>query len=202
MCRSTNLALLVLALGALSGCQSHPLTDYRPLNQAGVWSSNIEELKKLNTSDAEVGEIVNLKQVGLSDDTCVALVKAAHNHHHAFASSASVRSLSGASFSDEEILQIARADQLDVISGDAVTLRLIGLSDATVQMLLQRKLQGTPTLSSGEIADLKNTGLTESQIVQRIKDGMTDAQAEAEVTARKKASNQTGFVRIHGRRPR
>ena len=49
---------------------------------------------------------------------------------------------------------------------------------------------------------LKNTGLTEQQILQRINQGMTDEQAEKEIAARKRASNQTGFVRIHGRKPR
>jgi len=32
--------------------------------------------------------------------------------------------------------------------------------------------------------------------------GMTDAQAEKEIVARENARNQTGFVRVHGRRPR
>ncbi len=31
----------------VSGCQQHPLTDYRPLDQAGMWSSSVEQLKTL-----------------------------------------------------------------------------------------------------------------------------------------------------------
>ena len=73
-----------------------------------------------------------------------------------------------------------------------------------MQTLLQRHLQGQPTLSSGEIARLKNTGLTESQILERINQGMSDEQAEKEVVARETARNHygTGFVHIRGRRPR
>ena len=41
----------VFVLFRMSGCNQHPLTDYRPLDQAGMWSSNVEQLKKLNTSD-------------------------------------------------------------------------------------------------------------------------------------------------------
>ena len=37
------------------GCHAHPLTDYRPLDQAGMWSSDIEQLKTLNADDQEVG---------------------------------------------------------------------------------------------------------------------------------------------------
>ena len=95
-------------------------------------------------------------------------------------------------------------DKLDTISGDAVTLRLIGLSDSTVQNLLQRHLLDQPTLSSGEIARLKNTGLTEAQVMERINQGMTDEQAEKEVLARTTARNHygTGFTHIRGRKPR
>src|SRR5215813_9915366 len=102
----------ILCAGALAlvllGCKSHPLTDYRPLDQAGMWSSAIEDLKKLNVSDQEVGEIVRVKQGGLTDDFCVQLVNEAHLHKHFFTSATSVRNLSGAGFSEAEVLEIAK----------------------------------------------------------------------------------------------
>ena len=39
-----------------------------------MWSSGLEELKKLNVSDAEVAQLVAMKNAGVSDDMCVALV--------------------------------------------------------------------------------------------------------------------------------
>jgi len=81
-------------------------------------------------------------------------------------------------------------------------LKLVGLSDTTVQAVLHRRMQGLRTLNSAQIGHLKNTGLTEKQILERVQAGMTDAQAEKEIIARKNAQNQTGFVRVHGRRPR
>jgi hypothetical protein len=197
-----------LLLGACvlfaGGCQQHPLTDYRPLDQAGMWSSGLEQLKTLNTSDSEVAQLVKAKQAKLSDDTCVALVAAAHEKKHPFVSGDATANLANAGYPDAEILEIARADQLDSISGDAVTLRLIGLSDSFVQIVLKRHLQGHRTLSSPEIARLKNTGLTERQILERINSGMTDAQADKEIAAREAARNHsgTGFTRVRGRRPR
>jgi hypothetical protein len=186
----------------LAGCKSHPLTDFRPLDQAGMWSDAIENLKKLNVSDAEVAQVVKLKQAGLQDETCVELVNEAHLHKHFFNSAESVRNLIGAGFSEPEVLEIAKVDKLDSISGDAVMIKLTGLSDATVQLILRRELKGQRTLSSDEIAKLKNTGLTEKQIVERIESGMTDEQAEKEVQARDRALTRSGFVRIHGRVPR
>src|SRR5246127_869055 len=192
------LGVCVLFVG---GCKQHVLTDYRPLDQAGMWSSGLEQLKALNTSDSEVAQLVKVKQAQLSDDACVALVAAAHERKHPFTSGDSTVNLVGAGYSEAQILEIARADQLDAISGDAVTLRLIGLSDSTVQTLLHRHMQGIATLSNEEIARLKNTGLTEKQILERILNGMTDAQAEVEIAQRNRQRNKTGFVRVRGRSP-
>lgn len=196
----------ILVLGACAffagGCQKHILTDYRPLDRAGMGSSDLEQLKALNASDEEVAQLLKLKQAGVTDDTCVALVSTAHAHQHLFTSAESAANLERAKFTDLEILEIARADQLDTISTEAVMLRLVGLSGATVQTLLHRRMQGLPTLSSAEIGRLKNVGLTEKQILERINQGMTDQQAEKEATARERARNHsnTGFVRVHGRR--
>lgn len=197
-----------LLLGAcvllMSGCNRHPLTDYRPLDQAGMWSSDIEQLKGLNTSDQEVAQIVKLKHAGISDDTCVELVSNAHVRKVLFTSADSAANLAGAGFTEPQILEIARAGQLDSISFDAVTLKLIGLSDSTVQFVLHKHLTGQPVMASAEISELKNTGLTEHQILERINSGMTDEQAKREILARERARNHanTSFVRVRGRRPR
>ena len=202
MRKPSLLAVLSLLPVIAIGCNNHPFTDYRPLDKAGMWSSGIEELRKLNTSDAEIAQILILKHVGVSDDMCVALVTTAHAHHHPFASAESAKSLNGAGFTDDQILAFARNDQLDTLSPDAVMLRLIGLSDSTVQKLLQRRMQGLPTLSSAEIGRLKNTGLSEKEIMARVENGMTDAQADAEASSREKfrAHNGTGFMHVRGRR--
>jgi hypothetical protein len=157
--------MLLLLPAFLAGCKSHPLTDYRPLDHAGMWSSSMQDLKKLNVNDAEVAQLVSLKNAGVSDDMCISLVQAARAHQHPFASAASAASLNRAGFSEEQILVIARNDQLDSLSGDAVMLRLIGLADPTVQLILQRRMKGLTTMSSAEIGRLKNTGLSEREIV-------------------------------------
>jgi hypothetical protein len=192
----------VFVLLRTSGCEKHPLTDYRPLDRAGVWSSNVEQLKTLNTSDAEIAQLVKVKQGGISDDTCVALISDAHQHKHLFTSADAAVNLSHAGYPESVILEIANIDQLDTVSGDAVLLRLVGLSDHAVDMILHRRLRGQPTMGSAEIGRLKNTGLTEKQIMERINEGMTDAQADKEATVREAVRNHsgTGFVRLHGRR--
>jgi hypothetical protein len=198
-----KLALLGLVfLLRTSGCDQHPLTDYRPLDQAGMWSSSSEQLKKLNTSDNEVAQLVRLKQAGFTDDGCVTLVADAHQHQHPFASADSAINLVKAGYAEPLILEIAKTDQLDIISGDAVMLKLVGLSDSAVDLIVHRRLKGQRTLSSAEIGRLKNTGITEKQILERINSGMTDAQADREATVREVTRNHsgTGFQRVRGQR--
>ena len=198
------ITLGVLVLFRVSGCNQHPLTDYRPLDQAGMWSSNVEQLKTLNTSDMEVAQLVKLKHAGIGDDACVTLITGAHQRQHPFTSADSAVNLVRAGYTESVILEIAKTDQLETIGGDAVMLRLVGLSDSAVDLILHRRLKGQPTMSSAEIGRLKNTGLTEKQILERINQGMTDAQADKEASLREATRNHanTGFVRTHGRRSR
>ncbi len=186
------------------GFHNHPVMDYRPLDQAGVNSGTIERFKTLNISDSELQQIVRLKGAGVSDDTCVTLISTAHDHKRGFSSADSVANLLNARYTESDVITYAQADKLDSISGDAVMLRLIGLSDPTVTAILQRDLQGLPTISSAAIGRLKNTGLTEKQIVELIAQGITEQQAEAEANSREAARNHahTDFVRARGRKPR
>jgi hypothetical protein len=191
-----------VCLLALAGCQSRPKTDYTALDQSGMWSSSLDELKQLKASDTEVIQLTKLKQVGASDQLCLSLLKSARDHHHEFTTADAAIDLSRAGFSDAEILEIAKSDQIDIISGDAVTLKLIGLSDSTVQTILHRRMQGLPTLTSAQIGRLKNTGMSEKQILDVIAQGYPKDKAEAFITQREavRDHSNTGFVRVRGRR--
>jgi hypothetical protein len=186
----------------LYGCNQHLFTDYRPLDQSGMWSSNVEQLKKLNTSDTEVEQLTKMKQAGVSDDACVQVIADAHSHQHPFASADSAVNLMHAGYNESVIREMTKVDQLDNLSGDAVMLRLVGLSDPMVDAILHKRMKGQRTLSSAEIGRLKNTGLTEAQIMERINRGMTDAEADREATVREATRNHanTGFQRVRGRR--
>ena len=186
----------------LSGCQRHPQTDYTPLDQSGMWASNLDQLKKLKVSDKEVSQLTKLKQAGASDDLCLALLKAAHDQQHEFSSADPAIELSRAGYSDEQIVAMSQSDQIDILSGEAVTLKLIGLSNPTLQAIMERRIQGLPTLTSAQIGRLKNTGLSEKQIVELINEGLSPEQAEAQISRREAVRNHsnTGFVRVQGRR--
>jgi hypothetical protein len=198
-------SFILIALGlALAGCKANPKIDYTALDESGMWSTNLAQVKKMNVSPAEVGELTKLKRAGASDDLCLYLLKTARGHNHEFTSGDSVISLSGAGYSDQQIMEMALADKIDALSSDAVMLKLIGLSNSTVQIVIQRREQGLPTLTSAQIGRLKNVGESEKKILELIYQGMSDQQAEAYVTRLEAARNHshTEFVRNRGRRAR
>jgi hypothetical protein len=204
MRRPASIAMVGVLLGGLllAGCEKHPTTNYLPLENSGLSSSTVEQLKKLNVTAVEIPQIITIKGLGLSDDACLTMVKDARSHGHVFSSGDSASNLVSAGYSEQDILSMAQSDQIDSISTEAITLKLIGLSAATVQTLVSRHLQRQPTLSSEEIGRLKNTGLSERQILEYINAGMTDDQAEKEVAARvaKRNHANTDFVRTRASR--
>lgn len=199
-----SLLLLGVCFVFSGGCQKQPQMDYSALDQSGMWTSNIDELKKQNVSPGEVSQLAKLKQAGASDDLCMALFKAARNHHHDFSNGASAVNLSRAGYSDSQILEMAQSDQIDILSGDAVMLKLIGLSNPTVQAIMSRRMQGRPTLTSEQIGRLKNTALSEKQILDIVNQGLSSDEAEALIAKREAVRNHshTDFVRVRGRKPR
>src|SRR5271170_8128343 len=174
MRRSAHILVVCILLGVLlaAGCEKHPTINYIPLEHSGLATGTVEQLKKLDVTDFEIAQIVKVKGLGLSDEACLALVKEARAHQHAFSSGDAASNLIGAGYTEQDVLNMAHVDQLDSIATEAITLKLIGLSAATVQTLVSRHLQGQPTLSSEEIGRLKNTGLSERQILEYINAGM------------------------------
>lgn len=197
-----TLSLLAVSALWLSGCQKHAQTDYTALDQSGMWSSSLDEVKALKPSDMEITQLTKLKHAGASDDLCMALLKAARAHHHEFSDGDAAMDLSRAGYSDAQILEMAQSDQIEILSGEAVTLKLIGLSNPTVQEIIHRRIQGLPTLTSEQIGRLKNTAMSEKQILGVVDEGLSDPQAETLIAQREASRNHshTDFVRVHGRK--
>jgi hypothetical protein len=196
--------LLGIAALLACGCDRRTKPERPTLESTGMYASSINLLKKDNLKDPEIEQLIRLKQAGATDQLCVDLVNAAHDHHHDFSSAESAIQLSRAGYVDAQILEMAQSDRIDILSGEAVTLKLIGLTPSTVQAIIHRRVEGLPTLTSEQIGRLKNTAMSEKQILALVEEGLTDEQAEAEITKREAIRNHsnTGFVRVRGRKPR
>lgn len=188
----------------LSGCEKKPQRDYSALDQSGMFATTIDQLKASKVTEMEVAQLAKLKQAGASDELCLSLFKTARDHGHDFSGGESAVNLSRAGYSDVQIMAIAQTDQIDVLSGDAITLKLIGLSNATVQEIMQRRIQGLPTMTSEQIGRLKNAAQTEKQILAMVDEGLSGDEADRKIAHLELSRNHahTDFVRNQGRRRR
>ena len=196
--------LLVVALAGLSvsGCKRLHPTDTTPLDQAGMWFRSIEELRGLDITDAEVAELVKARGAGVSDTACIELVRIARARKQPFAAGDAGAKLRRVGVDEATILELAKLDQLGSWVGEAQALRLTGLSEQTLLAVARRRAAGQAVLSGPSIAQLKNAGLSEAEILNLIERGTTDAQAQAMLAARQRATESSGFVRYHRRRRR
>ncbi len=183
----------------LAGCEKKPQRDYRPLD--AMYSSTVDQLKKMKVTELEVIQLGKLKQAGATDELCLSLYRIAHQHGHDFSSGEAAIELSQAGYSDAQIQEMAESDQIDVLSGDAITLKLIGLSNPTVQEIIHRRVQGLPTMTSQQIGRVKNTGMSERQILDLVDSGLTGDDADKKIIQLEASRNHshTDFVRNQGR---
>jgi|SRR5450755_1140167 hypothetical protein len=195
-----SLLLPGVCLVLLCGCEKKPQLSYAPLD--AMTSTSIDELKKQKVTEMEIVQLSKLKAAGAADDFCLTLFNIARQHHHDFSSGDSAVDLSRAGYSDAQILEMAKSNQIDLLSGEAITLKLIGISNPTIQEIIHRRIEGLPTLTSEQIGRLKNTALTEKQILEIIDKGMSNEDAEKLIAQREAARNHshTEFVRNSGRR--
>jgi hypothetical protein len=194
------LILVVAAAVALGGCSHLHRTDMTPLDKAGMWFNNVQQLQQLGVNDAEVQQLVAARQGGLSDQTCIALVRIAHSQHRHFDHASAIAGLVKAGFQEKTVIELAQLDQVRVWSGEAEAMKLAGLSDAVILAVARRRAAQQTVLSGAKVAELQNAGLDETQLLAEIGRGITDAQANAIITERMNAAGGHYFVHQVGRR--
>lgn len=187
--------LLSLTAGLSLGCNQLHKTDLTPLDRAGVWFQNVEQLRTLNVTDAEVQELIAARQAGVSDPACLELIRIAHGRNQPFVEGHAASSLVGAGMQEASVLELSRLNQLSLRAGEAQAMRLARLSDQVILSIAQRRAAGMPSLSGPTAAALQNAGFTEDQIVAEIKRGTTDGDANATLARRHAAVAARGFVR-------
>lgn len=164
-----------------------------------MWFSNVQELRGYNLTQAEVSELVEARQAGLSDENCMELVRLARERHQSFSDGDAIASLLDGGLSSQTIMELARLNQLGPWSGEALALHLAKLSDAIVLEVAGRRAAGQPVLSGEKLAELRDAGYNEAQLINLIEGGTTDEQADRIIEAHNRASGR-GFVRQRRRR--
>lgn len=196
---ATTVALLSFLV---LGCKHATSLDTHPLDQAGMWFASVQELKGLNVTQPEIEQLVRARDAGLSDAGCVELVKLARSRQEQFSDGDVIASLRNGGAAESTVLELARINQLSTWGGEALAVRLAGMSDNVVLALARKRAAGEVTMTGASLSRLKATGLTEAQLLELIGRGTTDAQAQQIVVARQKAATPTGFVRRQSHRRR
>jgi hypothetical protein len=191
--------LALAAFVALGGCKQKQQTDMAPLDQAGMWFSNVQELRGFNLTQEEVAGLVEARQAGFSDEYCVELVRLARQKHESFTDGDAIASLLQAGVGSQTIMTLAHMNQLGPWAGEALVMHLAKLSDAIVLQVAQRRVAGLPVLSGEKLAQLHDVGYNEAQLSELIARGTTDAEADRVIDAHNRASGR-GFVHQHRRR--
>jgi hypothetical protein len=195
------LGLLLICLLSFSACKPAQQTNTESLDQAGMWTNSVAELRTLKVSNAEIGELTKAHEAGITDPSCVALIKLARSRQKPFADGEAIADLLSAGSSEQTVLELARLNQLGLWAGEARALRLAGFSDKVLLAIAQRRSQGLPVLSGEKLGELKNAGASETTILDFVQKGITDQQASEYIAQRERAAGGHGFV-YQGRRRR
>jgi hypothetical protein len=185
----------LLLIVALAGCRKAQKPEEDPLYQAGMWSDTIQQLRGLQVSDSEVMEIVKAHEAGFSDEDCVAMVKLSRSRNKMFADGDAIAGLLHVGVSEPNVMALAKLNQLGVWAVDLEGIRLAGYSDKVVMAVAQRRAAGQATVSGTSLVELKNTGISEPQVLAQIDRGLSDEQAGQIIAEHQHAEMPHGFVR-------
>jgi hypothetical protein len=187
--------LLLTLLLPLAACSKRAeQTNTQPLDEAGMWSNSVSELRTLKVSNAEIGELTKARQGGLTDPTCIELIKLARSHQKQFSDGQPIADLLAAGSTEQTVLELARLDQLGLWAGQAQALRLAGLPDNVILAVAQRRSQGLSVLSGEKLAGLKNSGASDAVILDFVQKGITEQHASEYIAQREHTSGGRGWV--------
>jgi hypothetical protein len=193
-----RLALFCLGAGlslVAAGCKHFQPLDTKPLDAAGVGYASIKKLEALQITSEEIPEISKMRSAGFSDDSCVSIVGIYHQSGKPFAAGEAVAGLVKAGMRENDILELARMDQLGISAGEFQVMRLAGLSDAIILETAKHEAAGTPSLSGLSLGKLKNAGLREATLLELVQRGTPDSATDQILAMRRHRATDKEILR-------
>jgi hypothetical protein len=187
-------------LCVLAGCGKVRQTNMSQLDAAGMHAESIEQLHQYQVNADEVQQVLTMGRAGMSEQGCVELVGMARSRHRFFAEGDAVANLLGAGMKENSIIELVRLDQVNPFAGEAAAMRLAGLSEDVILDVARRRAKGETVLAGARLAELKDAGYSNAQLMAMLNRGMTDQQAADAVARHDYAVGGHSFVRQHGRR--
>jgi hypothetical protein len=103
-----------------------------------------------------------------------------------------------AGMKESSIITMVRLDQMAEFSGEARAMRLAGISDEVVLNISRRRSKGETVVSGSRLAQLRNVGFSNADLVAALDRGITDKQAQEAIARHTNGGHS--FVRQTGRR--
>jgi hypothetical protein len=198
--RARYVFAVVASLFLLGGCSKAHRTNLIPLDSAGMHGDTIEQLHKYQVTDDEVRQILIVGRAGMTEQGCVELVGIARARNRAFAQGDAIAGLLSAGVNEKSVIEIVRLDEVTLFAGEAAAMRLAGLSDEVVMNVARRRARGQSVIAGARLAELRDAGYSNVQLVALLDQGITDKQAVDAITRHNYAVGGHAFVRQHGRR--
>ena len=186
--------LLLASILLVSSCKPAQKADAEQSDQMTMWLDSVPQLKTLNVSNAEIGELTIAHQAGLTDPSTVVLIKLARDRKLPFTDGQSIADLLNAGSSEQTVLELARLNQLGIWAGEAQALRLAGLSDKIILAVAQRRAKRLPVLSGEKLGELKNAGASDTTILEMVQRGTSEQSASDYIAQRNHAAGGHNFV--------
>ncbi len=189
--------LLLATILLACSCKPAQKPDTEQADQMAMWLDSVPQLKALNVSNAEIGELAKAHQAGLTDPSTVVLIQLAREHKVPFTDGQSIADLLNAGSSEKTVLELARLNQLGILAGESEAMRLAGLSDQIILAVAQRRSKGLPVISGEKLGELKNTGASDATILEMVQRGDSDQTVSTYIAQRNRAAGGHSFVFEH-----
>src|ERR1700674_1779534 len=194
LARRLPCALLLASIVLAYSCKPAQKQDTGQAEQMAMWLDSVPQLKTLNVSNAEVGELAKAHEAGLTDPSSVVLIQLACAHKTPFSGGQFVAELLNAASAEETVLKLAHLNQLGPWAGEARAIRLAGLPDKVILAVAQRRSQGLPVVTGEKLGELKNVGASDATILEMVQRGYTDQTASNYIAERNRAAGGHKFV--------
>ena len=197
----SSLFALFIFLFLAAGCEKLRPLDTRPLEAAGMNYTTVMQLRdELKITQEEVTEISAVRAAGLSDASCVELVRMARSRGGPFTWSDAVTRLARVDINEPTILDLARSGQLETGVGEIELMRMAGLSEETILVMTRRRAQRLPVMSGASMAQLRNAGMSEGAVRELARRGVNDDEAKVAFSMRRRRVPDSEILRrIPGR---
>jgi hypothetical protein len=186
--------LLLASIVLVCSCKPAQKPDTQQADQMAMWLDSVPQLKTMDVSNAEIGELAKAHEAGLTDPSTIVLIQLARERKQPFADGQSIAGLLNAGSSEQTVLELARLNQLGVWAGQAQAMRLVGLSDKVILAVAQRRSKGLSVLSGEKLGELKNAGASDALILEMVQRGDSEQTASNYIAQRNRAAGGHNFV--------